>query len=54
MTVTVDHAGIPPAGLEEPLVVVTSDSHVSPTLQSLLDYCPKKYLRSRDDWMGRT
>ena len=41
-------------GRGDPLVVVTSDSHVSPTLDTLRDYCPKGYRSRFDDYLEET
>jgi predicted TIM-barrel fold metal-dependent hydrolase len=38
--------------LDEPLIVVTADSHVGPRLkEDLRDYCPKRYLEEYDEFV---
>ncbi len=41
-------------GLDDPLVVVSSDCHVSPSLEILRGYCPSRYRQDFDDWMEST
>ena len=41
-------------GQDDPLVVVSSDCHVSPTLETLGEYCPKKYREDFASWIDET
>src|SRR5262249_16738807 len=39
-------------GADQPLVVVSSDTHIGPLLvEQLRPYCPKKYIDSFDEYM---
>jgi hypothetical protein len=39
----------------DPLVVISSDGHVSPSLETeLRPYCPSKYLETYDYWLAST
>src|SRR5882757_343824 len=45
--------GVVPAGADEPLVLVTADSHVGPRLnEDLRKYCEQKHLAAFDEWVG--
>ena len=41
--------------MNQPLIVVSSDCHVSPVLETeLRAYCPKAHLQDYDDWLQAT
>jgi predicted TIM-barrel fold metal-dependent hydrolase len=43
---------MPETTTDQPLVVVTTDSHIGPRLkEDLRDYCPKQYLEEYDDYV---
>ena len=54
MTDTMANPGQAGPGFEAPLVVVSSDCHVSPSLETLRQYCPKDSVGDFEDWMEST
>ena len=54
MTDTMANPGQAGPGFEDPLVVVSSDCHVSPSLEILRQYCPKASLGDFEAWMEST
>jgi predicted TIM-barrel fold metal-dependent hydrolase len=52
MTDTIESTTATDSRIDEPLVVVSSDCHVSPTLEGdLLPYCPEKHVGAFWQWM---
>jgi predicted TIM-barrel fold metal-dependent hydrolase len=55
MTDTLINKGADDQRLDEPLIVVSSDTHVSPSLEEdLLPYLPAKHRRDWDEWLERS
>src|SRR5262245_10001205 len=55
MTGTITSEESTSLGMDDPLLVVTCDSHVSPTLdEHLRPYCPAKYREAYADWLAAT